>query len=352
MQAVPVGVTGDPVVRARMERAAAAAQIGLEVTADLAAPGRWLRAPMVLLDAAAAESAAAAGLPRRERIVVLAGGPMTSAQWQACITLGADRVVSDADADYDVVRILTEAVEEAPAGSPGRVVAVIGACGGAGSSVFAAALALASGHRSLLVDADPGGSGLEVLLGVESVTGARWGDIAASRGRIPEDALWQALPSIPGSHGRAALLGFGPGRASLDDVGALGAVLDAARRTGAGAVVDLPRRCTEPAALVVARADLTVLVSPAEVRGCYAAARLLPEMTDLGARWGLVVRGPSPGGVGAGDIAAALSLPLIAAMRPQPGLAGAVDGGSGLGRLRGPLGRAARATWSYLEEQR
>jgi hypothetical protein len=65
-----------------------------------------------------------------------------------------------------------------------------------------------------------------------------------------------------------------------------------------------------------------------------------------------VVRGPSPGGVGAGDIAAALSIPLIAAMRPQPGLARSIDGGSGLGRPRGPLNRAAEATLAYLEQQR
>jgi len=33
------------------------------------------------------------------------------------------------------------------------------------------------------------------------------------------------------------------------------------------------------------------------------------------------VRGPSPGSLGADDVAACLELPLIAAMRPQPGLA-------------------------------
>lgn len=364
MRVAPVAITADPAVRARVERAAAAAQVRLDVTgrddqgpgaAERAMmPGGWLRAPVVLLDAAAVEGLAASGLPKRKRVVVLAGQPMTGAQWQACVALGVDRVMMADDSDYDLVRLLADATDEATPGTPGRVIAVIGACGGAGSSVFAAAVALAAAGagRSVLVDADPGGSGLDVLLGMEAARGARWGDVSASRGRIPEDALWRALPGIPGSRGSAVLLGFGPDLEMPGGWEALGAVLDAVQRAGSSAVIDLPRQRVEPVDRVVSRADLTVMIAPADVRGCYAAARLLPGLTGLGARLGLVVRGPSPGGVGPGDVAAALSVPLIAAMRPQPGLARSIDRGSGLGRLRGPLRRAAEATLSRAGRQR
>jgi secretion/DNA translocation related CpaE-like protein len=351
----PVAVTSDPAVRARMERAAAAAQVSLDVTTAVTAPGGWQRAPVVLLDAATVPEVAAAGLPKRERIVVLAGQPMTSAQWQACVALGVDRVVAADDSDYDVVQLLTEATDDAQPEVPGSVIAVIGACGGVGASVFAAAVALAaaeSERRTVLVDADPDGAGLEVLLGMESGRGAHWDDIAASHGRIPESALRQALPAIPGSRGAAVLLGFGQGSEPNADIPALDAVLDAARRGGDMAVVDLPRHRTARADRVVARADLTVIVAPAEVRGCYAASRLVPGLDGLGARLGLVVRGPSPGGVGAGDVAAAVGIPLIATMRPQPGLARAIDGGSGLGRRRGPLRAAARVVVETVGQQR
>lgn len=360
MRSAPMAIATDPGVRARMERAAAAAQVRLDVrdpdeAAEGLPVGQWRRAPVVMLDAVAVQSLAAAGLPKRENVVVLAAEPLTSAQWQACVVLGVGRVVTADDADYDVVQILTDTADvagETPAGAPGRIVAVIGACGGVGSSVFAAALALSAAEsgRSVLVDADPGGPGLEVLLGMEATTGAAWSDVSASRGRIPQEALWRALPTVPGSRGSAVLLGFGTGR-EPSGTEALGSVLDAVQRGGHRAVVDLPHGRTEQVEKVVARADLTVVLAPAEVRGCYAAARLLPGLVEAGARLGLVVRGPSPGGIGPRDVAAALSVPLIATMRPQPGLPRSIDGGSGLGRLRGPLRRAAAATLDYLEQR-
>jgi secretion/DNA translocation related CpaE-like protein len=372
MRSAPMAIAADPAVQGRMERAAAAAQVpldihGVDAVAAGAPAGQWRRAPVVLLDAAVVQDVAAARLPKRDGVIVLAAEPMTSTQWQACVALGVGKVIAADDADYDVVQILADAADAADAAesrshpgspgaasasAPGRVVAVIGACGGAGSSVFAAAIALsaAADGRSVLVDADAGGPGLEVLLGMEAVRGASWSDVSATRGRIPEDALWRALPSVPGSRGSAVLLGFGTDRAP-SGIEALDSVLDAVQRAGHSAVVDLPRRRTELVDRVAARAELTVILSPAEVRGCYAAARLVPGLAEIGARLGLVVRGPSPGGVGPGDVAAALSIPLIAAMRPQPGLARSIEGGSGLGRMRGPLRRAAVATLDYAGQR-
>lgn len=378
-----LAVTADQAVRVRMERVAAAAQLPLDVQPTPGRAGHWLRAPMVLLDAALAETVAATALPRRGNVMVFAGETMTSGQWRACVALGADRVVTADESDYDLVPLLTDAAGAAPAGEPGRVITVIGGCGGAGASCLAAAVALAGARADtpvLLCDLDRLGAGLHVLLGTESVRGARWADISASHGRIQPGVLRQALPSIPGSRGGAALLGFGDQSAAGDlsadrfapadrpadrfapddpaagerpsgaradpdvGVGVVDAVLDATVRDGETAVVDVPRALTAAAERAVTRAALTVLVVPADVRGCYAAARLLPSLTDLGATISLVVRGPAPGGVGPEDVGRALDLPVIAAMRPQPGLARSIDAGRGLAGLRrGPLQRAARA---------
>lgn len=344
-----LAVTVDPVVRARMERVAAAAQLPLDVEAGIDQVGQWLRAPMVLLDAALSETIAAAALPRRDHVVVFAADTMTSAQWRASMRLGAARAVTADEPDYELVQLLTDAAGDVPADALGPVIAVVGACGGVGASCLAAAIALTAARaetRVLLCDLDPLGAGLQVLLGMESVPGARWGDISAAQGRIHRGALRQALPLIPGGRGHAMLLGFGdrPGRGGSVGVGAVEAVLGAAARDGDTAVVDVPRALTAAAERVVTRAALTALVVPADVRGCYAAARLIPSLSDLGATLGLVVRGPSPGGVGPSDIADALRLPVVASMRPQPGLARSVDAGGGLaGRPRGPLAGAARS---------
>ena len=53
-------------------------------------------------------------------------------------------------------------------------------------------------------------------------------------------------------------------------------------------------------------------------------------------------------GVEATEVARALGLPLLAAMRPEAGLARALERGSAPGRARGPLAAAARAELTEL----
>jgi hypothetical protein len=83
-------------------------------------------------------------------------------------------------------------------------------------------------------------------------------------------------------------------------------------------------------------------VTPADVRGCWAAERVSVRLLEIGCPAGIVVRGPSPGGLGAGDLAGALHLPLLATMRADPALPRDLEIGlalvAGSGR---PLSRAA-----------
>ena len=360
-QAPPLVVTADPAVRARAERAAAAAQVRPDQATAAPGIGAWLRAAVVLLDAALLSAVVAAGLPRRAGVVVLAANPLSDALWQASLAVGAERVAGGEESDRLLVQLLGDAAVAGSAGSDGAgpLIAVVSACGGAGGSVFAAALAMTAARERqavVLCDLDAAGPGLEVTLGAEGVSGARWGDIDATDGRIPAEALLRALPSVRSGRGAVSLLCFGAERADpswqMREIAAVDAVLDSMRRAGALTVADVPRPWSSPADRAVARAELTVLLAPADVRGAVGAARLAPQLAASGGRVGLVVRGPSPGGVGAEDIAAVADLPLLAVMRPQPGVARSIDAGDGLGgRGRGPLWRAAARVLAAVGER-
>jgi secretion/DNA translocation related CpaE-like protein len=130
---------------------------------------------------------------------------------------------------------------------------------------------------------------------------------------------------------------------------AVGAVLESSRRSGDVVVCDLPRHLPDPAVAALDRAELVVLVVPAEVRACAAATPIADRLRSRGAPVRLVVRGPSPGGLAPSDVSRTLSLPLLTSMRPAPGLAAALE----TGRLpfrsaRNPLARAAETVLDVL----
>ncbi len=324
-----------------------AAAVGCEVTraADPAdARRRWLEAPLVVLDAAAARSCAEAAMPRRSGVVVAVCGDPPPETWRHAVAVGAEHVVSVPQAEGWLVAALTEAAEGSR--HSGAVIAVIGGRGGAGASVFAAALAVAAvrtGDHALLVDCDPLGGGLDILLGAEETEGLRWSQIGVNGGRIPATALHAALPAarVTGSSGRLGVLScerttHGP------SPGAVVAVLEAGRRAGETVVCDLPRYPTDAALAALSVADVTIVVVPADLRSCAAAARVAEILAERGIPAGAVVRGPSPGGVDADQVAASLGLPLLTAMRPEPRLGRALELGRVPGVGGGPLHRAAR----------
>ncbi|MCE3555703.1 hypothetical protein LWC33_30195, partial [Pseudonocardia sp. RS11V-5] len=73
-----------------------------------------------------------------------------------------------------------------------------------------------------------------------------------------------------------------------------------------------------------------------------AAGRVAAVLAEQTREVGLVVRGPSPGGLAPSDVAAALELPLLASMPPERNLARAMEQGVPPGRRRGALNTAAR----------
>ncbi|MCW0214347.1 MAG: septum formation initiator [Pseudonocardia sp.] len=306
---------------------------------------RWLTAPFVVLDGASAARCVEAGLPRREGVVVAVRGQARSEDWMHAVALGAEQVLSLPRSESWLVAAFADAAEQAGRHERGRVLAVVAGRGGAGASVLAAAVAVGSargGDRTLLVDCDPLGGGLDLVLGAEDVAGMRWPELTVTEGRVPAGALHAALPAPAiGRDGELGVLSCaraarGPSPA------AVAAVLDAGRRAGETVVCDVPRYPTEAALTALADADLTVLVVPADVRACAAASRVAAVLAEQTTRVALAVRGPAPGGVDARDVAAALDLPLLVAMRPEPGLSRAMERGTPPGRRKGPLASASR----------
>jgi secretion/DNA translocation related CpaE-like protein len=166
---------------------------------------------------------------------------------------------------------------------------------------------------------------------------------------VPAAALHAALPA-PRLGDRTGLTVLscdrdGPG----PDGGAVRTVCGAGRRAGDTVVCDVPRHPCEPGNAALESADLAVLVVPAEVRACAAAAAVAARVLRYGLGLHLVVRGPAPGGLTPEDVGRALDLPVLTAMRPQPGLAGALDRGVVPGRMRGPLATAARQVLGLLD---
>ncbi|MEJ3652202.1 septum site-determining protein Ssd [Actinomycetes bacterium KLBMP 9759] len=336
-------------------RLAAAAGFELQRVVDTTqARRRWRSAPIVLLDSRSALECARAGLPRRDRVLVTYGGdPPPVDVWRGAAEIGAEHVLELPTAESWLVTVLTEAAEGCFGG--GAALSVVGGRGGAGASVLAAAVAVTAvrdGTRSLLVDCDPLGGGLDLVLGAEDLGGLRWPDIDVRGGRVPATALHAALPAPPVT-GRRSGRGAGGGAATLGVLScartdfdltpeALASIIGSGRRAGETVVCDLPRYPTEAAVAALGASDLTVLLVPADVRSCAAAAQVASVLAEHSARVGLVVRGPSPGGIDAAEASRAIGLPLLAAMRPEPRIEHALERGETPIRPRGPLATAAR----------
>ncbi|MCE6999613.1 CpaE-like family protein [Saccharothrix sp. S26] len=344
----PVALVTDAGLVEEVLHAAAVVGCELERVVDVTAlRGRWQGAAALVLDFEAV--VACAGFPRRPGVHVVGAGPPGAEVWRRALALGAEQVL-ELPADQERLRaVLADASEGGPVGQ-GRVLAILGARGGAGASVLAVAVGqavLAAGGHGLLVDCDPWGGGLDLMLGAERQEGLRWPTLRVTGGRVPASALRSALPGRSGGRGSLTVLSCGrtgPG----PEPDAVVAVVEAGRRAGDTVVCDVPRQPTPAACAALDRADLAVLVVPADVKACMAARTLIDQATERGVRLQAVVRGPAPGGLTTAQVVAAINLPLLTTMRPEPGLARSLDNGHFPDSNRGPLSKAARKVLAAL----
>ncbi|MEU5898954.1 MULTISPECIES: septum site-determining protein Ssd [Streptomyces] len=307
--------------------------------------GSWDAAPLVLVGDDAADRVR--GAVRRRGVVLVGRDQDDPGVWQRAVEIGADHVLVLPDGEQWLVDRIADVAEGV--GRPALTVGVIGGRGGAGASTLACALAVTAareGRRTMLVDADPLGGGLDVVLGAEQAEGLRWPAFAASRGRVGGGALEESLPHMHALR----VLSWDRGEAVAVAPEAVRAVVAAARRRGGAVVVDLPRRVDEAVAEAMAQVDLGLLVVPAELRAVAGARRVASAagmaLRDLRV---VVARGPAPGGLDVEEVAGLLGLPLAGEVPWDAGLTAQQASGTPPGGVaRGPLARFCSAFWGRV----
>ncbi|PWV78384.1 helicase/secretion neighborhood CpaE-like protein [Prauserella marina] len=346
----PLVVAADDAVLDEVLRLAAAVGCDIERAMDVgAAATRWNTAPLVVVDELAMAETEAVRLPRRHGVFLVCKGAPVADSWRRAFAAGAEGVVALPDDEETLVAALADVVE-GPRGERGPVLAVVGGRGGAGASVLSAGVALASarsGAATLLVDCDPLGGGIDLLLGAELSEGLRWPDVRVQAGPVSMSALASALPGSRHGEGSMSVLscdrsGEGPGDESV------AAVVDAGRRGGRTVVCDVPRRPGRGAGDVFARADLVVIVVPAEVRACVAATTVLAGFADRLDKVRVLVKGPALDGLTEADVASAVGVRSLGWLHHDRTLRKELERGVFRPRSTSSLGKASLAVLAEL----
>ncbi len=350
----PLIVTADPGLLDELLRLSALAGAEVQVAPDAgAARPSWHRAPLVLLGVDVVPGLMTAALPRRPGVVLVPrAGPEERTAWDAAAVLGAEAVHVLPPAEGLLVDRLLGAGAEVGA-RPGRTVAIVAGAGGAGASTLAAALAVSAarelpGARMLLVDVDPLGGGLDLLLGAESAAGLRWPALAGTRGRSGADELRAVLPAVAG----ATVLSWDRGDPVDLPVEAVESVLAAGRRGHDLVVLDLPRAGGPEVDAALSTADAVLLVVRADVRAAAAGSQVARRLSRRVADVRVVVRETPSSRLPAGPVAQAVGLPLAGRLGVEPGLAAALQRGEPPGRARGPLAQLCQTLLAELVRHR
>ncbi|MDO5662801.1 MAG: hypothetical protein Q4G40_08905, partial [Brachybacterium sp.] len=240
-------------------------------------------------------------------LVVTADPSPSEEDWQACLETGARsllRLPRQSDALLEHLGALLRRR------SGCHLIGVTGGAGGAGASSWAARLAGAAarhGGPTVLVDADPLGGGMDVLIEAPSPDRGAWEDLG-HLGAGDGEMLREGLPLIDGVGlltSRAAA-----GHPLPDEV--IGALAALGELDGT-AVVDLAAQLVPDA---LPHLDRLVVVVPATDHGVRAAWRRLQVWRPPSARTGVVVRRVGP--LAPRDVAGDLALPLWGAYRDAP----------------------------------
>lgn len=324
---------------------AAAAGVEPEVMADVTGLRQvWSGSALVLIGVDQASRVAAMVLPQRGGVIAVGLDEHRSELHEWSVPLGASVVVLPSGSES-----LSAAVADASGqrSGRGRLLALVGGSGGVGVSTSCAALALEAsrrGLRTLLVDADPWGGGLDLLLGLEREDGWRWPRLAGARGYLGD--LSGQLPALEAvdvlSTSRHGEVG---GRPQPEQIRS---VTQSALRTHDLVVVDLPRVLDPTSSEVLRRADRVGLMLRADLRGLAAGRTVAEDLADACGELQLVVRTGRGLAVDA-ETTRSLGVPVWGAVPTDPGVVAATDRGDLPGRTsRGRLAKAVRMlldTW-------
>lgn len=336
----PLLITDDPDLIDDVLHLAAAADVDIHIAShNDAGRALWAGSPLVLVGGDSLGGLVRRPLARRRDVVVVlrhdpaprdsdqvtwpsgsspGGGPD---YWRDAVSIGAEHVVVLPEAREWVIDRFCS-VAEGPVRN-GKVVAVLGASGGAGASTLAVAMALAArrdGCRAMLVDLDPYGGGLDIALGSESLPGLRWPELMDAGGRLSAGNLDAALPH---PHGVAVLsqARVQPSALSRDSITA---VIDAGVRGNDLVLLDHPR-IGIPGEQVLDAPHAVVLV-PSRIRSIAAAATCLPAVRERFTDVHVVVR-RLPRGIPTRDVERALGATIVAEVPHDVRVAAAAEEG-------------------------
>ncbi len=173
---------------------AASAALGVAVrvvgSAEEAAAA-WPRAMAVFVADDSAQALADLGPKPRAGVYLVGFAADTLARWS--VALGGQVIVLP-----DGIAALSAVLSD-DRGTGAPLVGVVGGCGGAGASTLAAGLAVAARRRGLaaaLVDLDPIGGGIDLLLGAERTPGWRWPRLLGAHGEVND--VRRFLPQVDG----------------------------------------------------------------------------------------------------------------------------------------------------------
>ena len=308
-----VAGTGD--VQDLILSAVAAQALAVTVTTDLddlAVP--WREAGVVLVADDQAERLAARALPHRDGVYLVGWDSRRLATWSTPLSA---QVIGLPDGSAWLGAVLADGSARARA----PVVAVLGGSGGVGASTLAAALAQLGAERpegAALVDVDPAGGGIDLLLGAEQVQGWRWPGLRAAEGQLGD--LRRQLPVVE----RVSVVSMARG-VSLDLAGEpLAAVIGGLRSWHSLVVVD-PGRSLAPASREAVRlASRHLLVVAGGIRGVAAARQ---TVAALGLEHPELVLRRWPGGLPADLVAEAVGYPVVAVLPEERALRSAAERG-------------------------
>jgi secretion/DNA translocation related CpaE-like protein len=206
------------------------------------------------------------------------------------------------------------------------------------------------GRRTLLLDCDPLGGGIDLLVGAERIDGWRWPRLASASGELGD--LAGQLPQIDGvdvlsmARSAATLSATAP---SAPDQASMECVLSSVERSHDLVVADLPRALDQTCREVLVRADDVVLLVPATVRGVAASRRVGSDLGRAGLRPVVLVRESRASRISPDAVAEGLGMPLLGMIGDEPALRlGAERGDPPARSPRSALARRCRTILEHL----
>lgn len=292
----------------------------------------WHQASLVLIGADAAASVAELALPRRSQVYLVGFDAATASAWS--MPLNAAVVVLP-----EALGWLRALIADGLSRVQAPAIAVIGGSGGVGCSTLTAGLAYCATRRNLrsaIVDADPIGGGIDLLVGAESAPGWRWQRLTGAEGAVGD--LSAHLPMVD----KVALVSMS--RSGTPDVTRepMAAVVGSVRRHFGLVVIDAGRLQAGCAREAVRLASCSLLVVAQDVRSVAAAQQVLREADAPDVQ--VVVRQISGAALDAQSIADVLTLPLAGVLPEDARLRRAAERGE-------PPGNVPKQPWTKACEK-